>query len=270
MKLVFVVGLECATLAELQFKDEKMKKVFNLALCISLLIAGFFKCTTARKTSDLSASKEVVVLIHGFGRSNWALRKLASRLEMANYHTVRVGYGSFFQNINEIQKEVFEQIDECCAHLSTKVHFVGHSLGGLLIRSYLGDHEVMHLGNVVLLGSPNQGTEMVEYLKDRWWFSFLGPTALQLGSKESPFLQTLKPPYYNLGVIAGNKEREGFEHVLPGADDGLVRVESTKVKGMKDFLLLPVSHTRMRYDLRVADNTIFFLKNRRFRDVNSD
>ena len=91
-----------------------------------------------------------------------------------------------------------------------------------------------------------------------------GPAAKSLSANGSKFLKSLKPPYYNLGVIAGNVEISSHEHILEGKDDGLVPLESTKVKGMKDFIIIKTNHTSMRYNEDVAKQAIYFLKHTRF------
>ncbi len=232
-------------------------------------VAVLFGLLSCAHVPPDNANGEQVILIHGFGRSNMAMWKLAGHLKAAGYVVHRVGYGSFNRSIEEIQEEVFEQIETVRAEQNGKLHFVGHSLGGLLVRSYLGKAKVDNLGNVVIMGSPNKGTPVVDKYKDSWWFSLAGSAALEMSTNGSGFLEKLQTPYYNLGVIAGNEEISGFEHILPGADDGLVPVESTKVDGMKDFIVIHTSHTMMRYNDDVAGQTIFFLKYGQFENPES-
>ncbi|MEM7182761.1 MAG: alpha/beta fold hydrolase [Spirochaetota bacterium] len=232
-----------------------MKYLVSIVLVVSMHCSYFVK--------DVS-NKEIVVLLHGFGRSNSVMWRLAGRLEDAGYFVKRVGYHSLTRSIGKIEKEAFQKIDNFLQDKHTKVHFVGHSFGGLLIRSYLDKHKVKQLGNVVLMGTPNKGTEVVDHYKDHWWFSLGGPTAPLLGTKDSKFLKNLKQPYYKLGIIAGDKENKAREAILKGKDDGLVRVESTKVKGMTDFIILPVSHPMLRYDKEVARQTVYFLEHSKF------
>lgn len=230
-------------------------------LIYALVLFGLLGCAHVPLNNS---NGEHVILIHGFGRSNMAMWKLAGDLEAAGYVVHRVGYGSFNRSIEEIQEEVFGQIEAIRTEQNGKLHFVGHSLGGLLVRSYLGKAKVDNLGNIVIMGSPNKGTPVVDKYKDSWWFSLAGSAALEMSTSGSDFLDKLRAPYYNLGVIAGNEEISGFEHILPGADDGLVPVDSTKVKGMKDFIVIQTSHTMMRYNDNVAGQTIYFLKHGQF------
>ncbi|NRA45687.1 MAG: alpha/beta fold hydrolase [Oligoflexales bacterium] len=159
----------------------------------------------------------------------------------------------------DIRADFDAQVNEILKH-DKKWHFVGHSLGGLLVRSYLDRHEVGDLGRVVNIGSPAKGTPIVDYIKDRWWFPSAGEVVLSLGQSGSDFLDSLNPPYYQLGVIAGNLEYTDNEEAIPGVDDGVVPVSSTKVNGMQDFIVLPVNHTRMRYDDETMRQVLHFLK----------
>ena len=211
-----------------------------------------------------SLDKDVVVLLHGLGRSNSAMWLLASRLEDAGFKVERVGYGSLTQTPEQILESVTQQIELCCAQLSSTVHFVGHSLGGLMVRAYLQDHEVRHLGCVVLMGAPNQGSEIVDKFRDTWWMQFAGPTALALGTDKGSFPKSLQDPYYPVGVIAGASGHDTNDEILPGLDDGLVRVESTKLNDMTDFIIIETGHSMMRYNEDVAKQTIAFLKYGKF------
>lgn len=196
-----------------------------------------------------------------------AMWRLASRIEKADYHVERVGYSSLNQTPQEILQEVTSQIQACCATLNRPVHFVGHSLGGLLIRAYLQDNNVKSLGRVVLMGTPNQGTAVVDYYRDRWWMKMLGPMTSALGTDKESFPNTLQDPYYPVGVIAGVTDSPVSEEVLPGQDDGLVAVESTKLNGMSDFIVVETGHSMMRYNEEVARQAIKFLANGKFDHV---
>ena len=203
--------------------------------------------------------KDIVVLLHGLARGNAVMWLLASRLKDAGFHVHRVGYGTLNRSPEQMLEEVQSQIDECCAAHQRRVHFVGHSMGGLLIRAYLQDRSVQNLGRVVLIGTPNQGTEVVDRFRDRWWMQMLGPAALSLGTDDDSFPNSLAAPYYPVGVIAGESSRDIDDEILPGKDDGLVPVESTKLEGMSDFIVVETGHAFMRYDEEVARQTVAFL-----------
>jgi len=210
-------------------------------------------------------NKEIIVLLHGLARSNTSMWLLASRLEDAGYYVRRVEYDSLHQNPNEILTEISSQINQCCQKHAQSVHFVGHSLGGLMVRAYLQNNRVDKLGRVVLLGTPNQGTEAADHFSNSWLMKILGPTAKTLGTDADSFPKSLEAPYYPVGIVAGEHKSQLNDPVIPGKDDGLVSVEATKIDTMTDFIIIETGHSRMRYDREVADQTIEFIKNGAFK-----
>ena len=240
---------------------------YVLAFFLSTLVV-FFGCASTKVIDEAEAKarteKEVVVLLHGLGRSNASMWLLASRLESAGFHVERVGYNSLDQTPEEILNDIAGQIGRCCAAHKRSVHFVGHSLGGLMARAYLQNHRVENLGRVVLIGTPNNGSEFADYFQDSWLMGLVGPTAKVLGTGENSFPKSLAPPYYPVGVIAGVHEYGASESVIPGRDDGLVSVEATRLEGMTDFIIIETGHSMMRYNQQVASQTIAFLKNGKY------
>lgn len=216
---------------------------------------------------DVSA-RETVVLLHGLGRSKAAMWLLASRIEQAGFDVVRIGYDSLSDSPEGILESVGRQIDACCADLPGPLHLVGHSFGGLLIRGYLAGREPCSLGRVVLIGTPNAGTPLVDMHRDAWWMDYLGPTARRLGTRQDSFPNSLPEPDYPLGVIAGVWEAPMLGDLIPDDSDGLVPLASTRVDGMIDFVVVESNHWNMRYSWEVARQTIAFLRTGRFlRDV---
>ena len=210
-------------------------------------------------------AKEQVVLLHGFGRQGNAMFLLQKRIRDAGFKAHSIEYASMQDPPDVILEKVGAQIAICCKNDSGRVHFVGHSLGGLIIRAYLDKKPLENLGRVVLLGTPNQGSELVDIYGDSWLIKILGPTARVLGTDDESFPSRIGPPYYPLGIIAGTAGTNPLtEDQLPGPDDGLVSVKSTKIDGMTDFLEVDTSHSMMRYNETVAHETIHFLKKGRF------
>jgi pimeloyl-ACP methyl ester carboxylesterase len=211
-------------------------------------------------------NKEIIVLLHGLGRNTTSMWLLASRLEDAGYYVRRVGYSSLDQNPEEILKNISSQINQCCRKHANSVHFVGHSLGGLMVRAYLQNNKVDKLGRVVLLGTPNKGTEAADHFSNSWLMEILGPTAKALGTDDESFPKSLKAPYYPVGIIAGEVKSKFNDSVIPGKDDGIVSVEATKIDAMTDFIIIETSHSMMRYNREVADQTIEFIKHGLFKE----
>ncbi|MCP3982868.1 MAG: alpha/beta hydrolase [bacterium] len=195
------------------------------------------------------------------------MRPLEKRLNQEGYAVHNIGYPSRSEPPDELVRHLQGSLDECCLESGDKLHFVTHSLGGVLARAVLADQRPRALGRVVMIAPPNKGTELVDAFGDDWWFRlFLGPTAETLGTGHTSFPRSIGPPDYELGIIAGAhplSSRMGA-WIVTGENDGVVSVESTRVEGMTDFLAVPVGHVRIRDDGLVADEVVFFLRKGRF------
>jgi hypothetical protein len=235
------------------------------AFVIGLLLTGCsLQPAQGRADTGGTGAKEHVVLIHGLARGSLSMWLLAHRLERAGYGVTTLDYHSVGETPAAVLAEAFGQIDACCAGGDRTVHFVGHSLGGLVIRAYLASHKVEGLGRVVLIGTPNAGTPLVDHHRDTWWMGIAGATAASLGTGPDSLPRSLPPPTYPVGVIAGATRNGFFSDLIRGEDDGLVPVESTKLPVMTDFVVVDSGHSMMRYDANVARQAIAFLKKGRF------
>jgi pimeloyl-ACP methyl ester carboxylesterase len=206
-----------------------------------------------------------VVMLHGLGRSDRAMRRLARRFEQEGLMSHPIGYDSTTQDIDEIVAEIDRDLAACCGD-AARLHFVTHSLGGIVLRAWIAREGSQRLGRVVMLSPPNHGSELVDRLGGL--SRLLGPTgrALGTGPESTPSrLNRLGPVGYELGVIAGDRSFNWLgSWILDGPDDGTVSVESAKLTGMSDFLVLPSSHSFMMYDREVARQAIHFVRYGRF------
>ncbi len=212
-------------------------------------------------------SPETVVLLHGLGRDADAMDFLASRLRRAGFETIGIDYPSRRLAPEALLALLRQQLLKCCVR-KQRVHFVGHSLGGLLVRGLLAEHLPLRLGRVVLLGTPNHGSELADLLQRGtlgWARDLAGPSAARLGTGANSFPNQLPAPHYEVGVIAGDRSLNPIgSWLIPGADDGMVSVASTRLHGMRDFLIAPTDHILMRYSQPIADAVIHFLRHGRF------
>lgn len=194
------------------------------------------------------------------------MRKIAQALEGEGFIPVNVDYPSRKHSIEDLaDKFLHEVMSSIPARPGARVHFVSHSLGGIIVRHYLKHHRVAHLGRVVMLSPPNQGSELVDLLKDSPVFKLWhGPAGQQLGTADR-FLRDLGPVDFELGVIAGRKSVTPLSgRIIPGPHDGKVAVERTKVPGMRDFLAVPYSHTFIMRRREVIGQIAYFLRHGRF------
>jgi triacylglycerol lipase len=211
--------------------------------------------------------QECVVLLHGLWRTELSMMAVEWELGDAGYTVANVTYPSLLYPIEELAEMAVEAgIDECHEQGLTRIHFVTHSLGGILVRQYLDTHDIEGLGRVVMMGPPNQGSQLADYVHSLPLLRPLEPEAIaQLTTGEESVPRQLGPVEFELGVIAGNVNRRP---PLPGipdeASDGTVAVAETMVPGMVDFVELPASHTFMMWNPDVLAQVLFFLENGRF------
>lgn len=232
---------------------------------VILLILTVTACVNL--TTSKNEQAELVVLSHGLGRSDNAMWMLQRRIEAAGFNVCSIDYETFGQSVKHVLTQAKEEINACISD-GKIVHFVGHSLGGLVIQDFLSKTSATDrrfvLGEVVLIGTPNKGSEVANKLKDHFLMSLDGGIgqALQTGSKTLG--SQIKTSGIAVGVIAGTQSSSMTSQFFSGPNDGLVSVESTKTENMKDFITLPVSHSAMRYDETVSDQVAHFLRQGKF------
>jgi pimeloyl-ACP methyl ester carboxylesterase len=214
--------------------------------------------------ASLAWAGECVVLLHGLARTATSMNKMQRELEKAGYATANIGYPSRDYTVEELAAIALpEGLAACRAHEGvTRIHFVTHSLGGILVRQFLSENEIQELGRVVMLGPPNQGSAAVDELSDVPGFDWLnGPAGRQLGKGEASVPLRLGPADFEVGVIAGNRTIDPITSaVLDDPDDGRVSVADTKLEGMADFVVVDHSHAFMMRMRRPIELTKAFLE----------
>lgn len=211
---------------------------------------------------ETSAAGDYVILLHGAGRTSVSMKPLQWQLERRGYRVINVTYPSCRFTVEQLAGIYLQGlIEKKIADPEVKVHFVTHSLGGIILRQYLSNHSLPNLGRVVMLAPPNAGSELV----DRWQNcsigrAFLGASRRELGTRDVDLPRKLGPVRFECGVIAGDRSMNPLLSAqLPSPNDGKVTVERTPVEGMKDFIILHSTHTWLMCRRRTIRQTIRFL-----------
>lgn len=231
---------------------------------LTLVQGGPTPADSLPPTESRSAS-EVVVLLHGLVRTDRSLRQLEKALSSADFQVHNLRYPSTNEPLDELLVTLDRQISGCCAD-APRLHFVTHSLGGILVRAYFSERSTSNVGRVVMLAPPNHGSEYADLFESSETFERLfGPTAPDLGTGADSLPNRLPSPSFEFGVIAGTR---GVNPITPlvirGENDGTVSVASTTLPGMSDFITVPVSHSSIMRSDAVAGYVIQFLRHGRF------
>jgi len=233
-----------------------------------LCIAAILLCITG--STSISAQEldypDTVVLLHGLGRTSKSMAYMQEKLTETGYRVFNYDYESRKDEIDSLVADLLQYLETCCRRKEPDLHFVTHSLGGILVRALIARERPENLGRVVMLSPPNKGSETVDLLKDYSLFKkILGPASMQLGTDPESFPNSLGPADFELGIITGDRTIDPISSwIIPGVDDGKVAVEKTKLEGMTDFLLVNVSHTYIMENPEVVLEVMHFLENGRF------
>lgn len=211
---------------------------------------------------QIALADECVVLLHGLTRTGQSMKSLEFALKKASFRVVNARYPSTQKSIEQLTPYVGRAAQKCSGD---RLHFVTHSMGGILVRAWLRENRPANLGHVVMLAPPNQGSEVVDSFGGRGVIGMLGPAARELGTGADGLPRKLGPANFSLGIIAGDKSSNPlFTSKLKGPNDGTVTVASTKLQGMRDHVTLHVGHTFMMNDPLVIAQVLTFLRKGRF------
>lgn len=241
-----------------------MKKLILIMATLIALIT--FICTGDKHV--VPTKKETVVLLHGLMRSSKAMEKLEEQLRIEGYDVINHDYPSTTSTIEKLTDDIFKILEPKIAEAET-VHFVTHSMGGIILRDYLEDHELPNLGRVVMMAPPSSGSEVTDKLGNIFLYKWInGPAGDQLGTGTNSHPLRLKVPEFELGIIAGDRSINPILSMLiPGADDGKVAVARVRPEQYTDFIQLHTTHATMMWNRPVIEQTIFFLNEGCFKRV---
>ncbi len=232
-----------------------------------IVTIGWVYSPVARHIGGDVTMAETVVLLHGLARSDKAMNKMAKELQTEGYRVINHGYPSTSATIEELTVGIFNTLDPQIKNAET-VHFVTHSMGGIILRQHLEEHQLPNLGRVVMLAPPSRGSEVPDRLGRIFLYQWInGPAGNQLGTGANSLPLRLKKPDFELGIIAGDRSINPILSLLiPGPDDGKVALARVKPEAYTDYVQLHVTHPCMVWNSKVIAQTKHFLEHGDFVD----
>jgi triacylglycerol lipase len=244
----------------------------GITLALSTIIMATVAVSSpAANTADSARvqSTENVILLHGLCRTSRSMIKLDHALTQAGYTVWNVDYPSRTAPIQTLADDAIGRaVAVCEQHGATKIDFVTHSLGGILVRSYLARHTIPDLGRMVMLAPPNQGSEVVDKLGGLAVFKWVnGPAGNELGTDKNSVPNQLGPAHFPVGVITGDRSINWINSLffIPGSNDGKVSVERARLAGMSDFMVIHATHTFITRNHEAIRQTLQFLRAGKFK-----
>ncbi len=212
---------------------------------------------------------KAVLILHGLGAPRWSMHLLARHIEKyGGYEVFSIDYASLRSTIDNQASSLANVIRSLKG--ITEINLVGHSMGNIVIRRYLaGNDSAPHvwkpdprIARIVMIAPPNHGSITASRLSDTMTFkAVFGKAGRQLGAEWKDLETRLTTPRVQFGIIAGGYGNKiGLNPFLPGDDDGRITVQTTRLAGATDFLVVPALHELIANDPRVFDYTLRFLK----------
>lgn len=211
---------------------------------------------------------ELVVILHGIGMTTLRMAWIEFGLRRAGYTTLNIGYPSLRKDLAGCADFVRSRLSAYPTANYRKIHFVTHSMGGLVALELLAAKSDFSIDRAVLIAPPFRGSEVADFLhKYRLYKLAFGPAGLQLTTQMRNSLEFTPPAETEIGIIAGTRgyEYPFFLHIMKktGEHDGLVSVQSTQIPGAKDHITIRMSHSFLLE--KSVNQVIHFLDHGRFK-----
>lgn len=240
----------------------KLLRIIGICICL-----GCFNPATLY-AEEKALRDECVIVLHGMGRTKYAMRKVEKELRGEGYTVWNQSYPSTKKSIEDLASEhIAKGLKVCRRAGARKIHFVTHSLGGILVRYYLQDNTIKNLDKIVMLSPPNKGSEIADNLRDLKVYQWMmGPAGQQLETDAKSLSNKLDKIDATVGIITGKSSSDPwFSPFIPGEDDGKVSVQSAQLEEMTDFLVVEAGHTFIMSNRSVLEQIRHFLEEGTFK-----
>ncbi|MBE1507849.1 esterase/lipase family protein [Rhizobium viscosum] len=212
---------------------------------------------------------DTIVLLHGIRRTSASMRKFENHLQAQGYITRNLDYPSTRYPIERLAEIVAEEVEEAADNnREGRLHLIGHSMGGLVIRAMLKNYRPSNLGRVVMVGTPNNGSQVADFLKKvPLYKAAFGPAGQQLVTDQSTFAHIFGPVDFELGIIAGTRTIDPVSSLIIGhqiTNDGKVTVESTRLAGATDHIAIAANHTFIPSNKVMWTQALSFIRDGKF------
>ena len=254
-----------------------LRFLFLILLCII-----FSACATAQQAASQSSQLELsppqnkskyetVVLLHGLNRTSRSMSPMAKMLSAQGYRVCNINYPSRYFPVKTLAVDfVLPKINDCVGQ-QEKVHFVSHSLGGIIVRSLDTELKKFNTGHFVMLSPPNQGSEAVDKFSKVWGFKRMaGPAGASLGTGADSVPNNLPAPSMPFGIIAAKHSNSPMSWLIPGDDDGKVTLERMQLESMQDFIVISNTHSFMMRDRETIQQVLYFLEYGEFLKISNE
>jgi len=216
---------------------QRLRNTF--AAIFVILIHATAPCASQRKS--MTTQSETIVLLHGIGKSRFDMIAMERYLKTHGYNVLNWAYPSTRYGLETLADQLHEKLAEDPAKTYS---FVTHSMGGIVVRTYLSKYQPHNVSRFVMIAPPNQGAFLADLLCKLLPYKFwMGPAGQQLRQGQEGCCSSAGIPPCEFGIIAGGTGRKiGMNPLVPGDNDVIVSVEATRLPGAKDFTVLPYPH----------------------------
>ncbi|WP_188207486.1 alpha/beta fold hydrolase [Alkalibacillus aidingensis] len=208
------------------------------------------------------------VLIHGFFRKDKDMIPLAEYLQKKGYDCFTPDLPLTFNEFDltvSLVEDVLEGIVKSGIAPGEKIHFIGHSTGGLVIRKLIADTKYKdHIGRCVLIGTPNRGSQIADLASKVRGYVTVFKTVRSLSTDYLENVDFSHDTGIEIGAIAGNRSNIAADKLIKGENDGYVEVDSVYYPGLKDFKVLHLGHKELHHSEVTAGCVDRFLRSGKF------
>jgi len=207
---------------------------------------------------------KTAILLHGLGSHPLALNGVKRRLQKLGFEVYAPYYSSMSLSVEQALEVVRPRLEAIPP--SSSLYLVTHSMGGIIARLWIARYRPPNLTRVVMFAPPNHGTQLVDRLGHLFFLKrLLGPAFLELSAHPRSLPNSLPPPDFEVGIIAGTRALNPLgARILPKPNDGIVSAQSARLEGMNDYLTVPYSHRLMLSVPAVIEQAVHFLRFGRF------